>query len=176
MIFRKRGRDFFFTLFRLLEEERKPCELLARHIRTISVIFRTQTHFYLHYTHKTCPRSPKSRTDASPSRLWAEKRKRRESLRRYVRDFRVVLFYIFDWLLWVCVIAWMGGGEIKCRGAVCFIGGDFCRSLTSSLGQNESGSREGNIRARECAHLRAFAWSRARDPLAWWISLPSYPA
>lgn len=52
------------------EEERKPCELLlARHIRTTSVIFRTQTHFYLHHTHKTCPRSPKSRTDASPSRL-----------------------------------------------------------------------------------------------------------
>lgn len=52
------------------EEERKPCELLlARHIRPTSVIFRTQTHFYLHHTHKTCPRSPKSRTDASPSRL-----------------------------------------------------------------------------------------------------------
>ncbi len=52
------------------EEERKPCELLlARHIRPASVIFRTQTHFYLHHTHKTCPRSPKSRTDASPSRL-----------------------------------------------------------------------------------------------------------
>ena len=37
-------------------------------------------------------------------------------------------------------------------------------------------SREGSIRARECARMRAFAWSHARDPFAWWISLPSYPA
>ena len=36
-------------------------------------------------------------------------------------------------------------------------------------------SREGSIRARECARMRAFAWSHARDPFAWWISLPSYP-
>ena len=37
-------------------------------------------------------------------------------------------------------------------------------------------SREGSIRARECARMRAFAWSHTRDPFAWWISLPSYPA
>jgi len=58
----------------------------------------------------------------------------------------------------VCVIAWMGGGEIKCRGAVCFIGGDFCRSLTSSLGQNESGfARRKYSCARMCTDA-AFAW------------------
>ena len=43
------------------------------------------------------------------------------------------------------------------------------------LDKTNPDSREGSIRARECARMRAFAWSHARDPFAWWISLPSYP-
>lgn len=50
----------------------------------------------------------------------------------------------------------VGGGEIKCRGAVCFIiGGDFCRSSLTSLGQNESGfARRKYSCARMCTDAR----------------------
>lgn len=36
-------------------------------------------------------------------------------------------------------------------------------------------SREGSIRARECARMRAFAWSHARDPFRGGYRFPRTP-
>ena len=95
---------------------------------------------------------------------------------RFAGTFAISASFFFIFLIDYCGC---GRGRDKMQRSRAFHSSSaatFVGRRLRRLDKTNLDSREGSIRARECARMRAFAWSHARDPFAWWISLPSYPA